>query len=69
MVAALILTLIVFICFWLVQQYAVGNAPFDPKIKWGVTAIAVIIAVLLILGIWGIVPGEGLDWHIHPITR
>lgn len=63
MIGALILTLIVFVCFWIVQQYCIGNAPFDPKIKWGFTAIAALIAVLLILGIWGILPVDSGVWH------
>lgn len=63
MIASLILTLIVFICFWIVQSYVIGNAPFDPKIKWGFTAIAALIVVIVICGIWGIIPADSYGWH------
>jgi len=32
MISALILTLIVFVPFWIIQQYVIGGAPFDPRI-------------------------------------
>jgi len=63
MITSLILTLIVFILFWIVQQYVIGNAPFDAKIKWGFTAIAALIAVIIIAGIWGIFPADTYGWH------
>lgn len=62
MISALILTIIVLLLFWLVQQYAIAGAPFDAKVKWGITAIAVLIAVMIIAGIWGIIPPD-LGWH------
>ncbi len=65
MIAALILTLIVFILFWIAHQYVISNSPFDPKIKWGFTAIAAIIAIVIIGGIWGVIPDENFGWHRH----
>jgi hypothetical protein len=46
-----------------IQLYVIGNAPFDARIKWGCTAIAAIIAVVVIAGIWGIIPAESYGWH------
>lgn len=63
MITSLILTLIVFILFWIAQQYVISNAPFDPKIKWGFTAIAALIAIVIIAGIWGIVPPDAYGWR------
>jgi hypothetical protein len=69
MISALILTLIVFILFWLIYAYVIMPAPFDPKIKWAFGAIATIIAVIIIAGIWGILPSGDIGWHDHQLVR
>jgi hypothetical protein len=54
MILHAILTLIVLICFWLAQN-RIGSAPFgDARVKWGLTGIALLIAILVILDIWGL---------------
>jgi heme A synthase len=63
MITSIILTFVVFFLLYIAQTYIIGNAPFDPKIKWGFTAIAALIAIVIIAGIWGLVGPEPYGWH------
>jgi hypothetical protein len=61
MILSLILTLVVLICFWLLTTW-INGAPFgDAKVKWGMYGVALLIAILIILSIWGIVTPD--TWH------
>lgn len=54
MVMHLVLTVVVLLCFFLAAT-VIDRAPFpEPAIKWCLYAIAVIIAICAILGIWGL---------------
>lgn len=57
MILSLILTLVICICLWFVTNWINGGPFADPKIKWGLCGIAILIAVLCILSLWGILPG------------
>lgn len=61
MITSLILTVVVMVCFFVILQYVINPSPLDQNMKWGVTAIAALILVLIILSIWGVIPAA--DWH------
>lgn len=60
MLTLLIYTVVVLICFWILTG-VINTAPFgDAKVKWGLYAIAALIAVVIVLNIWGLVPATAL---------
>lgn len=54
MILHLILTIIVLICFWLLQTWIASAAFGDAHVKWGMTGIALLVAILIVLQIWGL---------------
>jgi hypothetical protein len=56
MIMSLILTLVILVCYWLATAM-INSAPIgNSNVKWGVVAIATLIAIVAILGIWGLIP-------------
>ncbi|HEU5046730.1 MAG TPA: hypothetical protein VFT64_02700 [Rickettsiales bacterium] len=54
MIMHLLLTAVVLICLGIARE-VVATAPIKGEgIKWGVQAIAAIIAIIMIMNIWGI---------------
>ncbi len=51
---SLILTLVVLIVFWIAQGIVSGAPIADEKIKWAIKAIMGVVAIVMILGIWGL---------------
>lgn len=66
MIMAMILTCVVFMLFWMFYKYAISNAPFEVEIKWAMGVIAVLIAIAMIAGIWGLYPdGACFNFAFH----